>query len=138
MMNGVVPARFPQRRGSLSRKLLIGAVPVAVLVFAVTVIVSRGGDKFGGMPEFPLATYRAAPGTIRGNSYVIRGQIDSRLGYTEGKGALLAVKLLDASGGRVAVYVPAQDGRNLESGQRYNMRVTVKRDLVTVESMEKL
>lgn len=124
--------------GKVSPLLLAFAIPAAVLVFAVIVIVVRGGGRFGGMEAFPLTTYLRDPETLRGNTYVIKGQIDSRLGYAEGKGAIIAVKLLDMDGGRVPVFVPEQSGRNLEVGQRFNIRVTVRRDRVEAEDMEKI
>ena len=107
--------------------ILAFAIPAVVLVFAVVVIVSRGGGKSAGSEKFPLTAYMHDAETLRGNSYVLRGQIDSRLGYTEGKGAVIAVKTLESTGeGRVPVFVPEQAGRNLEVGQRFNIRVTVQ------------
>ncbi len=124
--------------GKISPLLLAFAIPAAVLVFAVVVIVVRGGGRFGGLEPFPYATYLRDAETLRGNTYVLKGQIDGRLSYAEGKGAVIAVKLLDMAGGRVPVFVPENSGRNLEVGQRFNIRVTVRRDRVVAEDLEKI
>jgi hypothetical protein len=139
-MNFILVVRRPSpfSSGKISPMVLAFLIPVLVLIFAVAVIVTRGGGKFGGIEKFPLTTYLHDAETLRGNSYVMRGQIDSRLGFTEGKGAVIAVKLLENGDGRVPVFVPEQTGRNLEVGQRFNIRVTVRRDMVVAQDMEKI
>lgn len=138
-LNSGDPMPAPKKSpGKISPLLLAFAIPAAVLVFAVIVIVVRGGGKFGGLEEFPLPTYLREPETLRGNTYVIKGQIDSRLAYDEGKGAIIVVKLLDMAGGRVPVFVPEKSAGNLSVGQRFNIRVTVRRDRVEAVDMEKI
>ena len=125
--------------GKVSPLVFAFAIPAVVLVFAVIVIVSRGGGKFGGLAPFPYDTYLRDSETIRGNSYLIRGEIDRRLGAADGKGSVIAVKLLDDGGkGRVPVFVPEKSGRNIEVGQRFNIRVTVRSTMIVAEEMEKI
>lgn len=125
--------------GKVSPLLFAFAIPAIVLVFAVVVIVARGGGKFGGLAVFPYEKYLGDAESLRGNTYLIRGEIDRRLASKDGRGAVIAVKLLDdTSHGRVPVFVPEQAGRNLDVGQRFNIRVTVRRDTIVAEEMEKL
>jgi hypothetical protein len=134
----VTPSRFPGKAGKISPLILAFAIPAVVLLFAVIVIVVRGGGRFGSLEPFPYTTYLRDAETLRGNTYVIKGQIDGRLSYAEGKGAVIAVKLLDMVGGRVPVFVPEQSAGNLSVGQRFNIRVSVRRDMVVAEDMEKI
>ncbi len=129
------PASSP---GKIPPLLLAFAIPACVLVFAVVVIVVRGGGRFGGLEPFPHAVYLRDAETLRGNTYLLRGQIDSRLAQDETKGSLIAVRTLDAAASRVPVFVPAGVGPNLAVGQRFKMKISVRRDMLTVEDMEKL
>lgn len=124
--------------GKVSPLLLAFSIPAAVLVFAVVVIVVRGGGRFGGLEPFPYPAYLRDSETLRGNTYLLRGQIDARLRHLEGKGALISVRMLDAAGSRVPVFVPEQGGGNLDVGQRFNLKVSVRRDMLVVEDMEKI
>ena len=124
--------------GKISPLLLALAIPALVLIFAVFVIVAKGGGRFGGIEELPYESYLRNVETLRGNTYVVKGKIESRLGYTEGKGSVIAVKLLKLGEGAVPVFVPQQSGRNLEVGQLYNIKVRVERDTLVAQDMEKL
>lgn len=124
--------------GRIAPLLLAFAIPVVVLLFAAVVIVVRGGGRFGGLDPFPYSAYLRDAETLRGNTYLLRGQIESRLGHDETKGSLIGVRMLDAAGAPVPVFVPLKFGGNLDVGQRFNLKVTVRRDMLSVEDMEKL
>lgn len=124
------------RPGKIPSLVFILAIPVAVIVFAVILLLVRRSGV-GDADPFPFATYTRDAESLRGNTYLVRAQIDARIAYAEGKGGVFSVKLLDASAGRLAVYVPESVRRNIEVGQRYDMRVTVRRDRLVVEALEK-
>lgn len=124
--------------GKVSPLLLAFAVPALVLIFAGVVLVARGGGRLGGLEPLPYTKYRDDPETLRGNTYLVRGQIDRRLRHEEGKGSVVVVRLLDAGDRPVPVFVPEIEGRNLDPGQRYSIRVVVRRDVLVAEDMEKL
>ena len=118
--------------------LLALGIPAAVLIFVAVVLVSRQGGKFSDLPPFSPEAYRKDWATLQGNAYVFAGQVDRQLAYVEGSGRVLAVKPVDpAKGtGAVPVRVPAALGANFESGQRYNFKLRVRRDILEVEDLE--
>ena len=124
--------------GKISPLILALAIPALVLIFAVVVIVTRGGGRFGGIDAFPYSEYLHNPETLRGNTYLVRGKIESRLAYAEGKGSIIAVKLLSLGDGSVPVFVPEEPRRNLEVGQQFDIKVRIVRDTLVAEDMEKL
>ncbi len=118
--------------------LLALGIPAAVLVFVAAVLITRQGGKFADLPPFSPEAYRKDWATLQGNAYVFAGQVDRQLAYVEGAGRVLSVKPVDASkgAGAVPVRVPAALGANFESGQRYNFKLRVRRDILEVEDLE--
>lgn len=124
------------RSGKISPTVYILAIPALVIAFAVGVLLMRRSPVGEGEP-FPYATYMRDAESLRGNTYLLSGQIDSRVFYAEGKAGLYVVKLLDGSGGRLPVYVPERVQRNIDVGQRFDFRVTLRRDRIEAEAMAK-
>jgi len=118
--------------------LLALGIPAAVLVFVAAVLITRQGGKFADLPPFSPEAYRKDWATLQGNAYVFAGQVDRQLAYVEGSGRVLSVKPVDPSrgAGAVPVRVPAALGANFESGQRYNFKLRVRRDILEVEDLE--
>ena len=133
----ISPAPHPMiRPGKVSPLVYILALPAAVLIFAAVVLVARR-TRVGDAEPFPYSAYLRDAEPLRGNTYLVRAQIESRVAYAEKKGSVYSVKLLDNTAGRLAVFVPESVRRDIEAGQRYDMRVVLKRDRLVVEAMEK-
>lgn len=124
------------RFGKITSYAYLLAIPAAVVLFAAVVLISRRSSVGDGAP-FPYAAYMRDAESLRGNAYVIAAQIDSRLAYSEGAGGVYVVKLLDASGGRLPVFVPESVQRDIDVGQRFDIRVSVRRDRLVAEKMAK-
>ena len=122
----------------LNPLLLALGIPVAVIGFVAVLLLSRPGGKFSDLPPFSPDTYRKDWATLQGNAYVLACQVDRQLAFTEGQARILAVKPVDASrgGGILPVRVPASIEANFESGQRYNLKLRVRRDILEVEEIE--
>lgn len=119
--------------------LFYSFVPVlAGVAFAIAILLAKRSGTLGmsDLKPFNLASYQQDWQTLQGNQYLLNCQIDQQLDYNEGKGRILAVKLSDGSG-RVAVFVPVSLQQNFEVGQRYRMRVFVRKDVLYVEAVEK-
>ena len=118
--------------------LLALGIPVAVLVFVAFVLITRQGGKFAELPPFSPEAYRKDWATLQGNAYVFAGQVDRQLAYVEGSGRVLSVKPVDPAkgAGAVPIRVPAALDANFESGQRYNFKLRVRRDILEVEDLE--
>jgi hypothetical protein len=118
--------------------LLALGIPAAVLVFVAFVLITRQGGKFAELPPFSPEAYRKDWATLQGNAYVFAGQVDRQLAYVEGSGRVLSVKPVDPAkgAGAVPIRVPAALDANFESGQRYNFKLRVRRDILEVEDLE--
>lgn len=118
--------------------LLALGIPLAVIVFVLVVIQGRSGGKFGSLTPFSPDTYRKDWATLQGNAYVFACQVDKQLAFVEGAGRILAVKPIDAARGvgSIPVRVPASITDNFESGQRYNLKLRVRKDVLEVEDIE--
>lgn len=84
-----------------------------------------------------MDSYLKQPGNFLGNTYAISAQIDSQLEWREGVGRILAVRC-ENSESRIPVFVPVTAGNNLHVGQRYEMRVSIRKGgLIYVENLRK-
>ena len=122
----------------LNPLILALGIPVGVIGFVAAVLVTRSGGKFGDLPQFSPDAYRKDWATLQGNAYVLACPVDRQLAFTEGQARILAVKPVDPSrgGGTLPVRVPASIEANFESGQRYNLKLRVRRDILEVEDLE--
>ena len=120
--------------------LLALGIPSAVVVFLLSISIYRflEGGKFGNLPPFSPEAYRKDWATLQGNAYVFAGEVDRQLAYVEGSGRVLSVKPVDPAkgAGAVPIRVPAALDANFESGQRYNFKLRVRRDILEVEDLE--
>lgn len=118
--------------------LLALGIPLAVILFVLVVIQGRSGGKFASLTPFSPETYRKDWATLQGNAYVFACQVDKQLGFVEGSGRILAVKPIDPArgAGSIPVRVPAAITANFESGQRYNLKLRVRKDVLEVEDIE--
>ncbi|MFZ9201753.1 MAG: hypothetical protein ACO23N_04930 [Opitutales bacterium] len=118
--------------------LLALGIPLAVMAFVGVIILGRSGGKFGSLTPFPADTYRKDWATLQGNAYVFACQVDKQLAFVEGSGRILSVKPIDTArgAGSIPVRVPASISDNFESGQRYNLKIRVRKDVLEVEEIE--
>ncbi|MCD8283227.1 MAG: hypothetical protein LUD52_00645 [Opitutae bacterium] len=109
-------------------------IPVCVVVVAIFFVLARSGGS-GDLQDFPDETFAKNPATLRGNAYSLKCIIDLQLAQSE-NGRILAVRHWNKPG-RVSVYVPPSIAQNFEIGQRYDMAVRVKDNMLYVEDLEK-
>ena len=116
---------------------LCGSLPIAVLILCTVLLSACGRGGFSGLEALPVDDYLEKPRNFLGNTYQLSGQIDSQIEWEEGLGRILAVK---AAGGasRIPVFVPDAVEQNLYVGQRYKMRVNIRKGgLIYVEDLRK-
>jgi len=96
-----------------------------------------GRGDFSGLETLPVEDYVQKPTNFLGNTYLLSVQIDSQIEWEEGVGRILAVQAEGASA-RVPVFVPDGIEQNLHVGQRYKMRVNIRKGgLIYVENLRK-
>ncbi len=115
------------------KKLILA--PIIVLAVVVLVVFGLKNVSSDHFQPFPAEEFAKNPEKFRGNTYSLKGIIDLQLAQNE-NGRIIAVKYYD-SPGRVSVYVPPNVDRNFEIGQRYEMAVRVKDNMLYVEDLEK-
>ena len=120
---------------------------LSTTLLLVGILLAGGcGKKSGGagaptkLEEFPLAFYKENPGSLQGNQYQLKAQIDRQLGWKQGVGRLLLVQASSSDGPvqKVPVFIPEGTGPGVLPGQKFLMTVLVGADnLVIVEQYEK-
>lgn len=116
----------------VSKGLVLIIVSLSCILFAAC-----GKGQFSSLEELPVDDYLKRPGNLLGNTYVISAQIESQIEWEEGVGRILAVDTKGAAS-RVPVFVPDSVEGNLYVGQRYEMRVSIRKGgLIYVEDLRK-
>lgn len=124
--------RYPRFRGAASR---LCAGVLFFIGFAVLTACNR--TEFSKLEPLPVGTYLLRPGDFLGNTYLLKGRIDSQIKWEEGVGRILALKT-EGSSTRLPVFVPATAGQNLHVGQIYEMRAVIREGgLIYVEALRK-
>ncbi len=109
---------------------------IVVLIGAIIFFGFTGGD-FSKLEPLPADQYLNKPADFLGNTYVLRGQIDSQIKWEKGVGRILAVDP-DVGSARLAIFVPERVGDNIHIGQRFEMRVRIQEGgLIYVEALRK-
>lgn len=123
---------------SEKNKIIVPAgIAIGVLVlFAVTLFAFKN-QRFSGLEELPIESYRSSPENHLGNSYLLEAQIDSQLSWSEGVGRILSV-VPNGYTNRIVVFVSDEISKSLHVGQRYRMSVSIVTDgLIKVDDLEK-
>lgn len=104
---------------------------------ALVALTGCGRGEFARLEPLPVGTYLLRPGDYLGNTYSLKGRIDSQIRWEEGVGRILALRP-EGSPTRLPVFVPAAAGQNLHVGQIYEMRVVIREGgLIYVEALRK-
>lgn len=111
---------------------------VALFAFSsLLTLVACGRSEFSKLEPLPVGDYLRRPGDFLGNTYLLKGRIDSQIKWEEGVGRILAVKV-EGSPARLPVFVPIEAGQNLHVGQIYQMRAGIREGgLIYVEALQK-
>ena len=115
--------------------IIIGAI--AAIVIAVVAGKSLIGKKtatFGDVAKLSVDELLENGNSLRGNEYVIEGQIDEKLQWTTGRGQFVSVKI-EAPGGDefVAIEIPQDFNKlNIDTKQKYAFRVKFRQGGIPV------
>jgi hypothetical protein len=115
--------------------IIIGAI--AAIVVAVVAGKSLLGGKsapFAEVSKLSVEELLENGNSLRGNEYVIEGQIDEKLQWTTDRGQLVSVKI-DAAGGDqfVGIEIPREFSKlNIDTKQKYAFRVKFRQGGIPV------
>ncbi len=120
---------------SLHPGIIIGAI--AAVVVAVVAGKSMLGKKtagFGDVATLQMDELLQNGNSLRGNEYVVEGQIDEKLQWTTNRGQLVSVRV-EAPGGDqfVGIEIPPEYNKlNIDTKQKYAFRVKFKQGGIPV------
>jgi hypothetical protein len=111
---------------SLNPGIIIGAAAaVVVAIFAGKSLLGKKTASFGDVSPLDIGELLENGNSLRGNEYVVEGQIDEKIQWTPDRGQLVSLKV-DTPGGDefVAVLIPAEfNNLNINTKQKYSFRV---------------
>lgn len=106
--------------------ILIGlAAVVLVAVFAGKSLISHRKTSFGDLSPLRLQELLENGDSLRGNQYLVSGEIDEKLRWTADRGQVVSVKVSPEHGdGLIGIEIPPQfNGMNIDPKQRYAFRI---------------
>jgi len=114
---------------SLHPGVLIGLIAaMAAAIFAGRSLTGKKPAAFENIDKLNVGELLENGNSLRGNDYVIHGEIDEKLQWTSDRGQVVSVRV-DAPGGPefVCVRIPADLVKlNLETRQKYSFKVNFK------------
>jgi hypothetical protein len=115
--------------------VIIGAIAaIVVAVIAGKSLIGKKSASFGEVAKLSVDELLENGNSLRGNEYVIEGQIDEKLQWTTDRGQLVSVKV-DAPGGDefVGIEIPNQFSKlNIDTKQKYAFRVKFRQGGIAV------
>lgn len=125
------------RRASsrLNPGIIIGAVAaIAVAIFAGKSLLGKKSESFGEVTTLSIEELLENGNSLRGNEYVVKGQIDEKLQWTTDRGQLVSVRV-DTPGGDqfVSIEIPPEFSKlNIDTKQKYTFRVKFRQGGIAV------
>jgi hypothetical protein len=115
--------------------VIIGALAaILVAVIAGKSLLGKKTASFGDVATLQIDELLENGNSLRGNEYVIEGQIDEKLQWTTDRGQLVSVRV-EAPGGDkfVGIEIPPEYNKlNIDTKQKYAFRVKFKQGGIPV------
>lgn len=120
---------------SLNPGVLIGAAgAIVVAIFVGKSLLGKKSASFGETKPLDIEELLENGNSLRGNEYVVEGQVDEKLQWTSDKGQLVSVRVNTPSGDEfVGVEIPAEFNKlNIDTKQKYSFRVKFRQGGIAV------
>ncbi|MES2477134.1 MAG: hypothetical protein V4640_15215 [Verrucomicrobiota bacterium] len=120
---------------SLHPGILIGGIAAIVLaIIAGKSLLGKKSASFGDIPKLSVEELLENGNMLRGNSYVIEGQIDEKLQWTTDNGQLVSVRVSAPGGDEfVGIEIPQEFNKlNIDTRQKYAFRVKFRQGGIPV------
>jgi hypothetical protein len=120
---------------SLHPGILIGGVAAVVLaVVAGKSLIGKKSANFADTPKLDVQELLENGNSLRGNEFVVEGQIDEKLQWTTRRGQIVSIKVSAPRGDEfVGIEIPPQfDKMNLDTKQKYSFRVKFRQGGIPV------
>lgn len=114
--------------------ILAVAAAIAVAVFAGKSLLGKKTASFGDVAKLHIVDVLENGNSLRGNEYVIEGQIDEKLQWTSDRGQLVSVRVAMPGGDEfIGIEIPAEFNKlNIDTRQKYAFRVKFRQGGIAV------
>jgi hypothetical protein len=105
---------------------VIGSIAaIALLVIAGKSLLGKKSSSFGDVAKLNFSELLENGNSLRGNEYVVEGQIDEKLQWTTDRGQLVSVRVTSPGGDEfIGVEIPETFSKlNIDAKQKYAFRV---------------
>jgi hypothetical protein len=109
--------------------VIIGAIAaIAVAIIVGKSFIGKKSTTFGDVSKLSVDELLENGNSLRGNTYVIEGQIDEKLQWTASRGQFVSIKVSAPGGDEfVGIEIPPQFEKfNIDTKQKYAFRVKFK------------
>lgn len=125
------------RRASsrLNPGIILGAVAaIAVAIFAGKALLGKKEKSFSDARPIDIEELLENGNSLRGNEYLVKGQIDEKLQWTSDRGQLVSVKVETPGGDQfIGIEIPAEFNQlNIDTKQKYAFRVKFRQGGIAV------
>jgi hypothetical protein len=114
--------------------ILGAAATIAVAVFAGKSLLAKKSSSFGEGAPLQIEDLLENGNSLRGNEYVIEGQIDEKLQWTSDRGQLVSLRVKTPGGDEfIGIEIPAEFNKlNIDARQKYAFRVKFRQGGIAV------
>lgn len=115
--------------------IIIGALAaIVVLIVAGKSILGKKSSSFGNIATLQMDELLENGNSLRGNEYLVEGQIDEKLVWTSDRGQLVSVRVPSPNGDQfVGIEIPPEYSKlNIDTKQKYVFRVKFKQGGIAV------
>jgi hypothetical protein len=125
------------RRASstLNPMIIIGAIAAIVVVIIVgKTMLGKKSSSFGNIATLQMDELLDNGNSLRGNEYLVEGQIDEKLVWTTDRGQLVSLRVQTPKGDQfLAIEIPPEYSKlNIDTKQKYAFRVKFKQGGIAV------
>jgi len=114
--------------------LVGGAVAVVLAIVGGKLFLGEKTQSFGNLTPLVVEDMMENGNSLRGNEYVIEGQIDEKLRWTPSDGQVVSLRVEGRGGDEfIGVEIPPDfNNLNIEREQRYSIRVRFRQGGIPV------
>lgn len=115
--------------------IIIGAIAaIGLAIIAGKSLLGKKSSNFGDVAKLRVDELLENGNSLRGNEYVIEGEIDEKLQWTTDNGQLVSVRITTPGGDEfVGIQIPQQFNKlNIDTRQKYAFRVKFRQGGIPV------
>ncbi|RPJ34847.1 MAG: hypothetical protein EHM17_04985 [Verrucomicrobiaceae bacterium] len=114
--------------------ILGAAAAIAVALFAGKSLLGKKSSSFGDVPQLQIENLLENGNSLRGDEYVVEGQVDEKLHWTSDHGQVVSVRVATPGGDEfIGIEIPPElSALNIDIRQRYAFKVKFRQGGIAV------